>query len=93
MAAAGITGVGEFHYLHHQPDGTPYDDPNAMGHALVEAAREAGIRITLLDTCYLSSGFGRPVEGVQVRYADGDADAWAERTAELDSSGDARTAS
>ena len=42
MAAAGITTVGEFHYLHHQPDGTPYDDPNAMGHALVEAAREAG---------------------------------------------------
>ena len=50
MAAAGITCVGEFHYLHHQPDGTPYDDPNAMGHALVEAAREAGIRIALLDT-------------------------------------------
>ena len=87
MAAAGITSVGEFHYLHHQPDGTPYDDPNAMGHALVEAAREAGIRITLLDTCYLSSGFGRPVEGVQVRYADRDADAWAERTAELDKLG------
>ena len=53
MAAAGITSVGEFHYLHHQPDGTPYDDPNAMGHALVEAAQEAGIRIALLDTCYL----------------------------------------
>ena len=39
MVAAGITAVGEFHYLHHQPDGTPYADPNAMGHALVEAAR------------------------------------------------------
>jgi formiminoglutamate deiminase len=83
MAAAGITSVGEFHYLHHQPDGTPYDDPNAMGHALVEAAREAGIRIALLDTCYLSSGFGDPVEGVQVRYSDGDADAWAERVSPL----------
>ena len=66
MVAAGITSVGEFHYLHHRPDGTPYDDPNAMGHALVEAAGEAGIRIALLDTCYLSSGFGAPVEGVQV---------------------------
>ena len=64
MAAAGITTVGEFHYLHHQPDGTPYDDPNAMGLALVEAAREAGIRIALLDTCYLSSGFGEPPTGV-----------------------------
>jgi formiminoglutamate deiminase len=83
MAAAGITSVGEFHYLHHQPDGTPYADPNAMGHALVAAAREAGIRITLLDTCYLSSGFGKPVEGVQVRYSDGDAARWAERVAAL----------
>jgi formiminoglutamate deiminase len=83
MAAAGITAVGEFHYLHHQPDGTPYDDPNAMGHALVEAAREAGIRIALLDTCYLSSGFGKPVESAQVRYADGTADAWADRVSRL----------
>jgi len=84
MAAAGITAVGEFHYLHHQPDGTAYADPNAMGHALVAAAREAGIRIALLDTCYLGSGFGQPVEGVQVRYADRDAAAWAERVQALD---------
>ncbi|WP_028643971.1 formimidoylglutamate deiminase [Nocardioides sp. URHA0020] len=84
MAAAGITSVGEFHYLHHQPDGTPYDDPNAMGHALVAAAGDAGIRIGLLDTCYLSSGFGRPPEGAQVRYSDGDAVRWAERVAGLE---------
>ena len=83
MAAAGITCVGEFHYLHHQPDGTPYDEPNAMGAALVEAARDAGIRITLLDTAYLSSGFGEPVEGAQVRYSDGHVDAWAERAGAL----------
>ncbi len=50
-----------------------------MGHALVAAARAAGIRIALLDTCYLSSGFGAPVEGVQVRYSDGTAGAWAAR--------------
>jgi formiminoglutamate deiminase len=79
MVAAGFTGVGEFHYLHHQPDGTPYDDPNAMGHALLEAARSAGLRITLLDTCYLSSGFGEPPQGAQVRYDDGSAAAWAAR--------------
>jgi formiminoglutamate deiminase len=79
MVAAGITCVGEFHYLHHQPDGTPYDDPNAMGLALIEAAREAGIRITLLDTCYLTAGIGRPVEGVQRRFSDGDVDAWVAR--------------
>ncbi|MCF6376078.1 formimidoylglutamate deiminase [Nocardioides KLBMP 9356] len=79
MAAAGITSVGEFHYLHHQSDGTPYADPNEMGLALVHAAHEAGIRITLLDTLYLSSGFGAAPEGAQVRYSDGSADAWAER--------------
>jgi formiminoglutamate deiminase len=50
-----------------------------MGHALVEAAREAGIRIALLDTCYLASGIGRPPEGVQFRFSDGTADAWADR--------------
>jgi formiminoglutamate deiminase len=83
MAAAGITTVGEFHYLHHGPDGTPYDDPNAMGHALVEAARDAGVRITLLDTCYLAAGFGRAPEGVQARYTDGDAAGWADRVDRL----------
>jgi len=83
MAAAGITAVGEFHYLHHGPDGRPYADPNAMGLALVEAARAAGIRIALLDACYLSAGFGKPPEGVQRRFADRDAEAWAERLAAL----------
>lgn len=79
MALAGITAVGEFHYLHHAPGGTPYADPNAMGEALIEAAAEAGIRITLLDTAYLSSGFGQPPSAHQLRFSDGDADAWAER--------------
>ncbi len=83
MAAAGVTTVGEFHYLHHRPDGTAYADPNAMGDALVVAAREAGVRIALLDTCYLSSGFGAPPEGAQVRYDDGAADAWAARVDRL----------
>jgi formiminoglutamate deiminase len=84
MRATGITAVGEFHYLHHQPDGTPYDDPNEMGKALLAAADEAGIRIRLLDACYLASGFGRPPEGVQLRFSDGNADAWAERVAAFD---------
>jgi formiminoglutamate deiminase len=79
MVAAGMTSVGEFHYLHHQPDGTPYADPNAMSHALVAAAQEAGIRLTLLDTCYLSAGFGEPPQGVQRRFSDGDVAAWTER--------------
>ncbi|WP_299054052.1 formimidoylglutamate deiminase [uncultured Nocardioides sp.] len=88
MAAAGITAVGEFHYLHHRPDGTPYDDedggPNAMGLALVEAARQAGVRLTLLDTCYLAGGFGEPVSGPQVRYDDGSAAAWRRRVDALE---------
>jgi formiminoglutamate deiminase len=86
MVAAGITTVGEFHYLHHRPDGTPYDDPNAMGHALIEAADRAGIRLTLLDTCYLTAGIGRPPEGVQRRFSDGDVDGWGERVSGLQSS-------
>jgi formiminoglutamate deiminase len=79
MRATGITAVGEFHYLHHQPDGTPYDDPNEMGRALLDAADEVGIRIRLLDTCYLAAGFGQDPEGVQRRFTDGDATRWAER--------------
>ena len=62
MRLAGIDAVGEFHYLHHQPDGTPYDDPNAMGEALIAAAREVGLRICLLDTCYTQSR-GSPADG------------------------------
>ncbi|MFE9121600.1 formimidoylglutamate deiminase [Streptomyces sp. NPDC007172] len=83
MALAGITAVGEFHYLHHAPDGTPYDDPNAMGEALIAAAAEAGIRITLLDTAYLSSGFGAAPDRHQLRFSDGTAEAWAERCSAL----------
>ncbi|MFE3070758.1 formimidoylglutamate deiminase [Streptomyces sp. NPDC059247] len=83
MALAGITAVGEFHYLHHAPGGTPYADPNAMGEALIAAAADAGIRITLLDTAYLSSGFGAAPEPHQLRFTDGTADAWAERVSAL----------
>jgi formiminoglutamate deiminase len=84
MAAAGFTTVGEFHYLHHGPDGVPYDDPNAMGVALVEAARAAGLRIALLDTCYLAAGVGQPADGVQLRFSDGSAERWASRLERLE---------
>ncbi len=84
MALAGVTCVGEFHYLHHGPAGLPYPDPNAMGRALITAAGDAGIRITLLDTCYLSGGLtpdGRvePLAGTPLRFGDGDALRWAAR--------------
>lgn len=83
MLAGGYTAVGEFHYVHHLTDGTPYADPNAMGEALITAAREAGIRLTLLDTCYLSSGFGRPLLPEQARFGDRDVLAWRGRVQEL----------
>ncbi|HJQ41467.1 MAG TPA: formimidoylglutamate deiminase, partial [Jatrophihabitantaceae bacterium] len=87
MALAGVATVGEFHYLHHPPDGGRYDDPNAMGNALVQAAAEAGVRITVLDACYLAGGLGadgpEPLTGVQRRFNDGDATAWANRMAAL----------
>ncbi|MFF2013468.1 formimidoylglutamate deiminase [Streptomyces sp. NPDC058195] len=95
MALAGITGVGEFHYLHHAPGGTPYDNPNAMGEALIAAAAEAGIRITLLDTAYLSAGFGdrpaqyREPDPHQLRFSDTTAEAWAERASLLKGGGHA----
>lgn len=83
MALAGYTTVGEFHYLHHGPDGRPYADPNAMAHALIQAARDAGLRIALLDACYLSAGFGEPPQGVQHRFSDGTSEAWRNRVLAL----------
>src|SRR5579875_304925 len=88
MALAGVTCVGEFHYLHHAPGGTRYADPNAMGHALLATAAQAGLRITLLDTCYLAGGLDAgqghlPLAGPQLRFGDGDGDRWAERVDQL----------
>lgn len=90
MALAGITTVGEFHYLHHDPDGRPYAEANAMGEALIAAAADAGIRITLLDACYLTGAPGQPLQGTQLRFGDGDAAAWAARVSALSGSGHAR---
>ena len=86
MVLAGYTCVGEFHYVHHAPDGTPYGNPNAMGDALIAAAEDAGIRLTLLDTCYLRSAAGRPVLAEQARFSDGTADAWMQRVDTLSDS-------
>jgi formiminoglutamate deiminase len=90
MALAGVVTVGEFHYLHHGAGGTPYDDPNEMGRVLITAAAEAGIRITLIDSCYLHGGIGEPAEGAQRRFSDGSADAWVERVNDLAESESAR---
>jgi len=69
MLKAGYTQVCEFHYLHHQPDAKPYADPAAMSLALIEAARESGIGLTLLPTLYMTGGFdGRPLSERQRRF-------------------------
>ncbi len=92
MALAGITCVGEFHYVHHDAGGRRYSDANAMGHALIAAAREAGLRLTLIDACYLEGGVGRSLNGVQLRFGDGSADAWGARVAAIEGSADVRVA-
>ncbi|HEV7655733.1 MAG TPA: formimidoylglutamate deiminase [Mycobacteriales bacterium] len=87
LLRAGVTTVGEFHYLHHGPGGIPYADPNAMGEALRQAAADVGVRLTLLDTCYLAGGLTAsgylPLDGAQLRFGDADADAWAARVSAL----------
>ena len=97
MALAGMTVVGEFHYLHHDRSGRRYADPNAMGTTLIRAAQDAGIRITLLDACYLSGGLDgnghRPLDPVQQRFSDSSVAAWAERMAALPDSPTARIGS
>ncbi len=83
LALAGVTAVGEFQYLHHRPDGQPYSGP-AMELALIAAAEEAGVRLTLLDTCYLRPGFGpSPPGGAVLRFADDGVEGWERRVAQL----------
>ena len=71
MVRAGITCVGEFDYVHHSE-------------ALIAAARETGMRLTLLDACYLAGGFGEPPGGAQARFSDGDAERWAQRVSAIE---------
>lgn len=83
MLAAGYTSVGEFHYLHHRADGTAYPDHD-MELAVARGAADAGIRLTLLDTCYLHAGLGddgrgTPLTAGQTRFGDGSVAAWLER--------------
>ena len=97
MLAGGYTSVGEFHYVHHAQDGTPYgterprgdasDDAglraHAMERALARAAASAGIRIRLLDTCYLTGGIDAELSAEQSRFGDGTIDGYMDRHAGL----------
>jgi formimidoylglutamate deiminase len=86
MRSAGYGAVGEFHYVHHQPDGTPYDDPNAMAIAVAQAARAADLEIALLPAAYHRNGWdGRdvpPARG-QERFCDPDVETFLARVEEL----------
>ena len=92
MALAGVTCVGEFHYVHHRPDGALYGDPNEMGDVLRDAARDAGVRLTLIDACYLAGGIGEPLSPAQRRFGDADVAAWSERVAVLQPDANTRIA-
>ena len=67
---AGYTTVGEFHYVHHRPDGMPYEEPNELALAVIEAARAVGVRIVLLMAAYARGGAGRGPAAGQRRFCD-----------------------
>ncbi|HXH36482.1 MAG TPA: formimidoylglutamate deiminase [Plantibacter sp.] len=89
MLVCGWTAVGEFHYVHHQTDGTPYPTAHAMELAVAAAAQDVGIRLTLLDTVYLTSGLGpsgapgAPLRPEQLAFGDGHAEGWIARWSAL----------
>ncbi|RYZ36877.1 MAG: formimidoylglutamate deiminase, partial [Myxococcaceae bacterium] len=92
MALAGITAVGEFHYLHHQSDGTPYADRNELAHAVIRAATDVGLRICLLRVGYARAGFNVAANPRQRRFIDADVDTFLSTTEALSRAvrGDAR---
>jgi formiminoglutamate deiminase len=83
MLASGITTVGEFHYLHHLEGSHGYE----LDQAVVEAAREAGIRLVLLDVCYMTGDVGAPLEGAQVRFASRSVDEFLESAERIEALG------
>lgn len=83
MLAAGITCVGEFHYLHHQPGGAPYQDHNELTAQVLRAAADVGIRVVMLEVLYLRAGHGRPPLPEQRRFCDADVDAYLRRVDDL----------
>ena len=90
MLEAGYTAVGEFHYLHHQPDGRPYDDPAELSLAIFAAAEASGIGLTHLPVLYAAGGFGgQPPEPGQRRFVH-DLDAFGVLLERICATGDAR---
>jgi formimidoylglutamate deiminase len=84
MLLSGITSVGEFHYLHRTPEGTPYSDPNLLAGKVLEAADELGLRIVLLRVAYARAGERRAAEGAQLRFCDGSLDDFSKACEQLE---------
>jgi formimidoylglutamate deiminase len=83
MAVNGITAVGEFHYIHHTPDGAPYDDPNLIAKEVVRAARDVGLRIALLRVAYARAGYGIEANPKQARFIESDPESYLLRLEKL----------
>lgn len=83
MALSGITCVGEFHYLHHDRDGSAYGDRNLLAKQVVRAANDVGLRIALLRVAYVRSGFQTEQNAQQVRFIEKDPDVYLENVEQL----------
>src|SRR5215216_2936919 len=83
MALTGITAVGEFHYIHHAPDGSTYDDPNLLAREVIRAAHDVGIRIALLRVAYARSGFGLEANPQQIRFIEQSPDMYLQQFEQL----------
>jgi formimidoylglutamate deiminase len=87
MLLAGYCSVGEFHYVHHQPDGRPYANENILSEAILQAGLDAGIRVVLLLTAYAQGNFQQPPDRMQRRFCDASLDAYLSRVEALRTKG------
>ena len=85
MALSGITAVGEFHYLHHAPGGSPYDDPNLIAKEVVRAANDVGLRIALLRVAYARSGYETEANPQQLRFIETNPEVYLKNVGQLGS--------
>jgi formimidoylglutamate deiminase len=83
MALTGITAVGEFHYIHHAPDGKPYSEPNLLAHEVIRAANDVGIRIALLRVAYARAGYETEPNPRQIRFIEPSPHLYLKRLTEL----------
>jgi formimidoylglutamate deiminase len=75
--------VGEFHYLHNAPDGSPYDDRAELARRVIAAAQDVGIRICVLNVCYATGGIDEPLRPQQRRFDTADVDTYLATTEQL----------